>query len=154
MLSWAQDQTARFAPSTAAVIDWQNVIIGGHSRGGAVAARSAAAYPAFGPSAPLPTAPPAHLPGSCIGRCSADRPVVAAVLLVDPVAQAPVRVPLVSPREPHFAVGALPRLYPPPPSPPRARRAYHTRLAYAVSLRETGPAPLQHACTPCQPAAS
>eukprot|EP00892_Ulva_mutabilis_P003952 jgi/Ulvmu1/1929/UM012_0089.1 len=105
VLGWARAHTTALDATAAALVDWQNIITGGHSRGAEVAARTAAAFPAFAPPAALRQEPPPQLPAACAGQgCSVARPRVVAVLLVDPVAQRPVKVPLISPREPYFAI--------------------------------------------------
>eukprot|EP00892_Ulva_mutabilis_P003955 jgi/Ulvmu1/1931/UM012_0091.1 len=102
VLEWARKA---LKATDAARIDWQNVIIGGHSRGGSVAADTAVAFPALVPPEALQQEPPLQLPAACAGQgCSVARPRVVAVLLVDPVAPRLVTAPLISPQQPYFAV--------------------------------------------------
>lgn len=116
ILAWARARFTVVDAATAARIDWSNIVVGGHSRGAEVAARSAARFPAL----PRGTGvQPEAERGD--GGCVEGRICIRAVLLVDPVAKQPSRTPLVSTTQPYYAIGVPPRplasLHSPPPHP-------------------------------------
>lgn len=115
VLSWARQQAAAADPAAAERIEWTDIVVGGHSRGAEVAARTAARFPAHGLAAPLPKefpngTPAAHLDTACAGGCEERQLRVLAVLLVDPVAKQPATVPLINPQQPFYAIGDPPPL--------------------------------------------